>query len=92
MSIIGEKNIQAAPDLSIEILSKSTAYRDLVQKKRLYSRFGVKEFWIVIPDEEVIEVYVLKDNTYLLYRSYSKDEMLESPYLTGFKIELKAIF
>ena len=92
LNIIGEKNIQGAPDLAIEILSESTAYRDLVQKKRLYSRFGVKEFWIVIPGEEVIEVYVLKDNTYLLYRSYSKDEMLESPYLTGFKIELKVIF
>ena len=92
MNIIGEKNIQAAPDLAIEILSKSTAYRDLVQKKRLYSRFGVKEFWIVIPGEEAIEVYILKDNTYLLYRTYSKNEILESPYLKGLKIELKGIF
>jgi Uma2 family endonuclease len=47
LNIIGEKNIQAAPDLVIEILSESTAYRDLVQKKKLYARFGVKEFWIV---------------------------------------------
>ena len=92
LSIIGEKNIECAPDLVIEILSKSTAYRDLVQKKKLYSRFGVKEFWIVIPDEESIEVYILKDNTFLLYRSYSKNEILESPYLKGFKIELKGIF
>lgn len=91
-NIVGEKNIQAAPDLAIEILSKSTAYRDLVQKKRLYSRFGVKEFWVVIPDEEAIEVYILKDNTYLLHSTYSKTEILESPYLTGFKIELKGIF
>jgi len=92
LNIIGEKNIQAAPDLAIEILSKSTAYRDLVQKKRLYSRFGVKKFWIVIPGEEAIEVYILKENTFILYRSYNKNETLESPYLTGFKIELKRIF
>src|SRR3989304_5227021 len=92
LDIIGEKNIQAAPDLAIEILSKSTAYRDIVQKMRLYSRFGVKEFWIVIPGEEAIEVYILKDNTYLLYRTYSKNEIIESPYLKGFKIELKGIF
>ena len=92
MNIIGEKNIQGAPDLAIEILSKSTAYRDLIQKKKLYSKFGVKEFWIVIPDEEAIEVFILKDSAYLLYRSYSKNETLESPFLTGFKIELKVIF
>ena len=92
LNIIGEKNIECAPDLVIEILSKSTAYRDLVQKKKLYSRFGVKEFWIVITDEEAIEVYILKDNTFLLYRNYSKNEILESPYLKGFKIELKGIF
>ncbi len=92
LNIIGEKNIEHAPDLVIEILSESTAYRDLVQKKKLYSRFGVKEFWIVIPGEESIEIYILKDNTYLLYRTYSKHEILESPYLKGFKIELKGIF
>jgi len=90
--IVGEKNIEAAPDLVIEILSENTAYRDLVQKKKLYARFGVKEFWIVIPGEESIELYCLKDNTYLLYRTYSKNEILESPYLKGLKIELKEIF
>ena len=92
LNIIGEKNIEGAPDLAIEILSEITAYRDLIQKKKLYSRFGVKEFWIVIPGEESIEVYILKDNTFLLYRTYSKNEILESPYLKGFKIELKRIF
>src|SRR4030066_711644 len=92
LNIIGEKNIEGAPDLAIEILSESTAYRDLIQKKKLYSRFGVKEFWIVIPGEVSIEVYILKDNTYLLHRAYAKNEVLESPYLKGFKIELKGIF
>jgi Uma2 family endonuclease len=92
LNIIGEKNIERAPDLVIEILSESTAYRDLIQKKKLYSRVGVKEFWIVIPGEESIEVYILKDNTFLLHRTYTKNEILESPYLKGFKIELKGIF
>ena len=92
LNIIGEKNIERAPDLAIEILSESTAYRDLVQKKKLYSRFGVKEFWIVDPGEETIEVYSLKGNTFLLINTYSKNEILESPYLKGLKIELKGIF
>jgi Uma2 family endonuclease len=92
LNIIGEKNIQGAPDLVIEITSESTAYRDLVQKKKLYAKFGVKEYWIVIPGEELIEVYILKDDTYMLHKTYRKDDALESPYLRNLKVELKGIF
>jgi Uma2 family endonuclease len=92
LNIIGEKNIQGAPDLVIEIISEDTAYRDLIQKKKLYARFGVKEYWIVIPGEELIEVYVLKDNAYMVYKTFNKNETLESPYLKNLKIELKSIF
>lgn len=90
--IIGEKNIQGAPDLAIEIISENSAYRDVVQKKRLYTRFGVKEYWIVIPESEEIEVYILKDNTYQLHKSYDKGDILESPSLKGLNIALKEIF
>lgn len=92
LNIIGEKNIQGAPDIVIEIISENTAYRDLVQKKKLYARFGVKEYWIVIPGEELIEVHILKDNIYMLYKTYSKNDTLESPYLRDLKIGLKNIF
>lgn len=92
LNTIGEKNIQGAPDLVIEIISENTAYRDLVQKKKLYARFGVKEYWIVIPGEGMIEIYTLKDNIYVLYKFYNKDDTLKSPFLKDLKIELKNIF
>jgi Uma2 family endonuclease len=92
LNIISEKNIQGPPDLVIEIISENTAYRDLVQKEKLYAKFGVKEYWIVIPGEELIEVYILKDNTYMLHKTYGKDETLESLYLRNLKVELKGIF
>ena len=76
----------------IEIISENSVYRDMVQKKRLYARFNVKEYWIVIPEEEEIEVYILEDNTYQLYCAYKKVEELVSPSLKGLKIELKEIF
>ena len=91
LNIIGEKNIQGAPDLVIEIISESTAYRDLVQKKKLYGKFGVKEYWIAIPGEELVEIYVLKDNTYTLHKTYGKGDAVESPYLKNLKVELKDI-
>jgi Uma2 family endonuclease len=91
-NIVGEKNIQGAPDLVIEIVSESTAYRDLIRKKRLYSRFGVKEYWIAVPGEELIEVYILKDNAYMFFNTYTKDDTLESPYLIELRIGLRSIF
>jgi len=92
LGIIGEKNIQGPPNFLIEIISEHSVYRDMVQKKRLYARFGVKEYWIVIPEEEEIEVYILKDNTYQLYRTYRKGDTLESSSLEGLKIGLEEIF
>ncbi len=90
--IVGEKNVQGAPDLVVEIISENSAYRDMVQKKKLYAKFGVKEYWIVIPEGEEIEIYTLKDNTYQLYKAYSKDNTLESPLLRGLTLKVMDIF
>lgn len=92
LPIIGEKNVQGAPDLVIEILSEHSAYRDMVQKKKLYARFGVREYWIVIPDSHEIEIYTLKNNAYRHYKTYNVADVLESPVLKGFDIQLKDIF
>ena len=92
LNIIGDKNLQGAPDLVIEILSESNAYRDLIQKKKLYARFGVKEYWIVVPEEKTIDIHILKDKTYQLYKELGEFDTLESQILKGFKMELKAIF
>ena len=92
LNIIGDKNLQGAPDLVIEILSESNAYRDLIQKKKLYARFGVKEYWIVVPGEKTIDIHILKDKTYQLYKTLGEYDTLESQILKGFKMELKGIF
>ena len=92
LNIIGDKNLQGAPDLVIEILSESNAYRDLIQKKKLYARFGVKEYWIVVPGEKTIDIHILKEKTYQLYKTLGEYDTLESQILKGFKMELKAIF
>jgi len=92
LNIIGEKNVQGAPDLVIEIVLENSAYRDMVLKKKLYARFGVNEYWIVIPEAEEIEVYTLKGSTYQLYTTFSKESTLESPLLKGLKIGLKEVF
>ena len=54
---ITEAGIVGAPDLVVEILSPSTAGRDRTIKLRLYEREGVREYWIVDPDENAVDVW-----------------------------------
>ncbi len=92
LNIIGDKNIQAAPDLAIEIVSESSAYRDTERKKRLYAKFGVKEYWIVKPEEKTVEVYVLDNGAYRLTNAPKTANNVESPLLKGFEISFETIF
>ena len=55
--IIGENAVLGAPDLVVEILSPSTAHRDRGIKLDLYGQRGVREYWIVDPVEDVVDVW-----------------------------------
>lgn len=64
LRILGAKTVDGPPDLMVEILSPGTRRRDLETKRELYARFGVKEYWIVDPDEETVTVFGLIDEGY----------------------------
>lgn len=62
--------IEGAPDFVAEILSPSTKKRDLTVKMRVYEKYGVREYWIVDPKAESIDVYLLKDGKLELEETY----------------------
>ena len=59
-SKIDDKGCLGAPDMIVEIQSFSTAKYDLTTKFNLYQSSGVKEYWVVYPDEKGIEVFLLQ--------------------------------
>lgn len=61
---IRRERIEGAPDLVVEILSPSTAYRDRGLKLDLYQKAGVSEYWIVDPERRVVQQYVLTDGVF----------------------------
>ena len=70
--------IHGVPDMVVEVLSKSTRKKDLTVKKDSYEKNGVKEYWIVDPYMEIIDVYLLRDGKYYLdgeYANYNDDEL-----------------
>lgn len=91
-SIITRDNIQGAPDLVIEILSPKIGYRDREIKRKLYSKYGVKEYWIVDPVKQTVEVLSLDVDGYRKTGTYNVDAPLTSHLLTDLSIDLKSVF
>ena len=83
LEIFNDLNIVGAPDLVVEILSPSTRARDLRQKRDLYERSGVKEYWIVDADEKTLTMLALDGGRYREIGVYREGEFLESPALGG---------
>jgi|AntRauTorckE6833_2_1112554.scaffolds.fasta_scaffold85826_1 Uma2 family endonuclease len=92
LKIITKKNIVETPNLVMEILSKNTAAVDRNQKKALYERYGVKEYWIVNPEEKQIEQYVLQDESFALNAQLGASEKLTSKVIEGFSLYLPDVF
>jgi len=80
-----------APDFIVEILSDNTARNDRGVKFDDYAAHGVAEYWIIDPEEEVVEQYFLDGEYYCLaYRVGSG--VLTSRVVAGFEIPVRAIF
>jgi Uma2 family endonuclease len=90
--ILTEPNVQGAPDLLIEILSKKTRRRDERLKLDLYDRFGVLEYWIVDPERQGIKIYRRDSGRLRLAAELSEGEVLTTPLLPGLQIPLGEIF
>jgi Uma2 family endonuclease len=83
---------KGAPDLVIEILSPSTRRHDRVVKLDLYQRAGVREYWIVNPDEKTVQVMLLKDGYLLPVEDYSREDTASVNILEDCTIELSKVF
>ncbi len=94
---IKSDGVHGAPDLVVEVLSPGTMRNDRTHKKDVYARCGVREYWLVSPDEKSVEVYctdgaelVLHD-IYALHPDWQLAQMSEeerAAVITHFKCSL----
>lgn len=83
--------IRGAPDLVVEVVSAGSWKRDRVEKKGLYEQFGVREYWIIDPEANAIEVFVLGKHGYELECRCGADGTAESRLLPGFTINWRQL-
>jgi Uma2 family endonuclease len=86
---IKEDGIYGAPDFIAEILSPSTAYKDMSVKLKLYERSGVREYWMVNPDTGSVFRYTLKNGLYGAATEILQGEPVESAVFRGFTWKVK---
>lgn len=84
--------INGAPDLVVEIISPGSVKRDRVEKKDLYEKFAVKEYWLIDPANKTIEIFTITDNKYALRAFLEEEGKLTSELLVGFEMGLGELF
>jgi len=57
---LDRRGVRGAPDRIVEVLAPATASHDQIQKRRVYERSGVREYWLVHPGDRVLTVYKLE--------------------------------
>lgn len=92
LEISAEDKVNGAPDLIVEILSPSTAYYDLKKKYKIYEKYGVKEYWIVDPEDKSIEIFVLTDGKFHLAVQSEETGEVTSLLLQGLSVKLEDVF
>ncbi|MBC7892843.1 MAG: Uma2 family endonuclease, partial [Sphingobacteriaceae bacterium] len=83
-----------APDLVVEVLSKSTKKADRETKFEDYAAHGVAEYWLVDPTRQTIEPFTLDAETeaYAAQGIFRVGQRVSSSLLPDFTIPVKAVF
>ena len=83
LSIYGERIVEGAPDLLVEVASPATRVADLVAKRNRFAHNGVREYWIADPDAKTLTILCLTDGRYV--------EHHRSMVLPGLTIDVPAL-
>jgi Uma2 family endonuclease len=90
-SILEHRGIMGAPDLVVEIISPTSLRRDRYDKRELYARFGVKEFWLADVANRSIDILSLQKGVYQLLSCATNEGKIRSEILSGFELDLAVL-
>ena len=90
---LDKKGCIGAPDLIIEILSPGNTRKEMRDKYQVYEENGVKEYWLIHPDEKTIQIFRLNnEGIYYGIAPVLEGDILTTPILLGLEIDVTEIF
>jgi Uma2 family endonuclease len=92
LSKLDEQGCIGAPDLIIEIVSPKNSKRDVQEKFEIYEESGVREYWIVFPNDLVINQFYLVNEKYQFQKTYTATDTISPLILPELVINLEEVF
>jgi Uma2 family endonuclease len=90
---LDDKGCVGAPDLIIEILSPGNTRKEMREKYDVYEENGVKEYWLVEPQDKCVFVYVLNEvGKYIGLQPVTDEDILTSTVFPDLQIDLSRVF
>lgn len=86
------KLLRVVPDLVVEILSTRTATYDRGEKKAIYERNGVREYWLVDSRTRTLTVFNRQGDRFELPVTLSDAERFTSKILPGVEFDVADLF
>lgn len=92
IGIAVREGVRGAPDLAVEVISESTRRQDVIVKRRVYERHGVRFYWIADPTEETVRVFELRDGAYGEPATLHPGQHVGCPLFPGLTVEVGTLF
>ncbi len=89
---IAQDWIRGVPDMVCEIVSKGTYHKDTETKRAIYERYQVPEYWIVIPELEIMEVLTIENGKYTVFAYADTQGIVNSKIIEGLQFDIKDVF
>ena len=86
----GHEGCRGAPDLVVEILSPSNTAIEMERKFRLYKKSGVREYWVVDPENKGLKIYNF--STPVTATTYSDDDTVPVAIFPDLNVSLEKAF
>ena len=86
LSKLDEKGCHGAPDWIIEIVSPSSKPRDYMEKLFKYHLAGVREYWIIDPEKQMVTVYAFEKD---IVEQYNFGQDVPVGIYDGFHIKVE---
>jgi Uma2 family endonuclease len=90
--LVTDKDVSGAPDLVCEIVSPSTRKTDYLTKRKLYQKYGVREYWIADPEIGRIEVFTLTEGRLEKTGEHHAGDTLVSTAFPGLEVPVAQVF
>lgn len=87
-----KQKCMGAPDFIIEILSPGNSNKEINLKYDLYEEAGVKEYWLVSPEQRMVNVYYLDKGKFIGIKPHGEEQVLHSILFPELGIDLKNVF